>query len=75
MKVEVNEIKKQEDKEYPYLGIDTDGMIILFATRNNGTILNKGKNPCSNFNFGDFTNGIYDDSFEKFEGSITLSND
>lgn len=72
MKVEVNEIKKEE-KKYPYLGYSPkSGNIVLFIKEEAGIYLSVIK---GSYNMGDYENGIEESDFTKFQGSITLSND
>lgn len=72
MKIEVKEWKTSENKKYPYIGVGkVSHSIILITAPFTGTII-----YCPNkFEMGNHYQDIIEETFEKFKGSITLSND
>ena len=73
MKIEVK--KNDPEKEYPWIGIDSDGDICIFTGENEGVwIFMDGKKPYDKM--GIFDSSMHDEyDFEPFNGTITLSND
>lgn len=80
MKVEVNEIKKEEEKKYPYIGVlKYTGLIVLFVEERCGTVLHPGTSLYAGTpgdKLGEYLRSVWkEENFKKFEGSITLSNE
>jgi hypothetical protein len=71
MKVIVNEKAIKKESKYPYLGISKDGLIILFAKQQYGTVINKIE---GNHSIGYHSDCWIEEGFELFHGEIVLSN-
>lgn len=68
MKVIVNEKPKSEQREYPYIGIDGD-CIILFYSMKMGIVLNS-----KIYSIGEYSDKWNESVFEPFNGEIMLIN-
>lgn len=59
--------------DYPYLGYDElQGVVVLFTNEGKGMVVYTGND--SVYHIGDYGD-FYEDSFEVFKGTITLSNE
>ena len=66
--------KKEEIKnkiDYPYLGINKDGLIVLFTEERTGVVLQN----IVNYPIGHISDDWYESSFTPFENIIALQND
>ncbi len=72
MKCIVEETPK--DKYYPVLKKSTlvYGLIVMFTSEKKGVVVNPPESSC--FSLGYFSDTWVEDSFQKFDGSVTLSN-
>jgi hypothetical protein len=72
MKVEINENKLQGEVKYPCLMKgEQSGVIVLFSSLNEGTVLNLTED----YELGHHSENWMMDNFAPFSSSITLSND
>lgn len=62
--------RTNKDK-YPYIGISPTNTIILFTSKNTGTVLDGGS---LQWNIGHYADDWNEDKFKPFDGSITLNN-
>jgi hypothetical protein len=76
IKVEVNQREIIEEKEsYPCLKMNKISKdIVLFSAPGKGTLLTTPPPHIYHTKAGDFRDGFKEDNFEKFNGTITLSN-
>ena len=72
MKIEVSSKAARESREYPKLMISKDLLlVVLMSAEKQGVVID-----CTGvYEVGHFSTDWHMDSFEDFEGSITLSND
>lgn len=70
MKVEVNENKQVQEREFPKLMVANNGEVVLFESYKSGTVL-KGVD----WKTGHYSNNWSMNEFSDFNGSITLSNE
>lgn len=72
IKVEIKPSDKKEKCEYPCIKFNkSDGVFVLFVGKHNGIALNE----TNTYALGCTRNCWFEESFEKYEGEITLSND
>ena len=65
-------INTEIKREYPYLGINTDDLVVLFTQERTGFVVNR-KTYCV-FSIGYFNDTWNEESFTLFTGEIKLSN-
>lgn len=58
-------------QEYPFLGINESGVVIMFSKAGTGVIVHSPKYPDS---VGNHQSNVVQDKFEPLRGTITLSN-
>lgn len=75
MKTIVVDNKESKEIEYPWLGVTSDGLVVLFHDKNCGIVVYKPTDyPCPN-KLGDYHATWQMVFFEPFTGTLTLSND
>ena len=70
MKVTIKEPTTK--KEYPCLKISDDGTIVLFISKNKGTVLSV---DFADYEVGHYSSGWNWEGFEPYAGEITITND
>lgn len=74
MKVELNEIKKNPLRVYPYIGKHPQSkVVVLFTEKDSGFVLEEGDR--SGYGMGEYSPDWNEGAFYIFEGEIVLSND
>ena len=74
------EIKNKEEKDFPKLmnHREDKNLIVLFTSKNSGTVLSSGKSSSSTWEVGKLVMGGWvavEGFFEDFKGELTLSNE
>ena len=67
---------KDENKkiQYPWLGIDSDSMVVLFTEPRIGTVVKRPNLPRTGSCLGDHTTTWLMSTFKHFTGTLELSN-
>lgn len=64
-----------EEKTYPYIGIDRKGLIVLFCNKQEGVILKKPEEQLYNrYKVGDYREDWVQGAFQVFDKEVVLSN-
>lgn len=72
MKSEVISTVSQKPKVYPYLGVASDGLVVLFSESGTGMVVVVGS---SDYNIGSHMKAWSDPHFKPLIGKVILSNE
>ena len=72
MKSAIDENKKEQSRNYPYLGeLGFDNLVILFTEPRTGIVVSQG----NGWDIGDNNDSWNESDFKPFNGKVILSND
>lgn len=72
MKSRITTRSTKLEKSYPYLGMAKDDLLILFTSRNTGTVLHPGN--CTH-SIGTHSSSWMETQFDPFHGSIQIDSE